>query len=294
MKLGAILHPSNSPALLTQSGKHVKLVPSATAQRKIVVHPVRREHQESLAQMVRLVSLAHLANPVCLATTHQFHWMPKENAAGAHQDHLALPAPRAQQDQLESKESPVCQASQARMDHKDHLDHPAQQAPKPQMESPATRENPAKMRNEATKDHPDQRAKQENPDQRDQMERRDHKRNPAHQELLDHPVHQAQVANQETKDRPAHLVPQERLVWMPTIVLARDALPRMPRRRQPKWPRKHKKGEHSMRMRSSDTLNITVGLTGAFNGDYSKCSNPVLLSQVFNPLSFSLLGYGSI
>jgi len=60
----------------------------------------RKVPQAKVALMAYLVSLVALANQDCLATIHQYHWMPLANACGAHLDHPVLPAHLDQADQL--------------------------------------------------------------------------------------------------------------------------------------------------------------------------------------------------
>jgi len=169
---------------------------------------------ETVETTAPLVSLA------CLEITHQSHWMPLDNAAGAHLDQMAHPAPLAPLVPLETKAHQEMVDLKAGTDHPDLPDHLATLATKPQTESKdhkVLQETTPPLAKKATMDHL---APEENLDHLDPKASAVNKPNKAHLAnlhllvLLDNP------ASLATKERPDNLDQRVDLVWTPSIVLA--------------------------------------------------------------------------
>jgi len=160
-----------------------------------------------------LVSLA------CLEITHQSRWMPLDNAAGAHLDQMAHPAPLALLVPLETKAHQATVDLKARTVHPDLPDHLATLATKPQTESKDHKVLQETMPPLVKKATTDPLVPEESLDKlatlatKVPLAKMATRVNPETLVLL------AKVANLATKDKPAHLDRKVDLVWMPSTAL---------------------------------------------------------------------------
>jgi len=148
-----------------------------------------------------------------------------------------------------------------------HLDHLALQA------KLAKRAHLAPMPNLEPKDHQVHPVPKEHQEHQALLETKALLPKMVHLAQPDHQVHLAQAASLETKDQLDLPVCPAHLVWMPTIVLAHVARPRMPRRR----PRKPKRKWRLVNKQQWKTLSCMASLDSIFQ--YNKA---VLGFFIFN------------
>lgn len=186
---------------------------------------------ENQAPMVILV------NQDCPAIIHQYLWMRKANAAGAHQE---LQVPQEHPDHKVHPVPKVILVYPANLVNPVHKVHPARQAQlvrRAPMVNPVRREMSAKTQKVVPKDHLAQEANSETLDHPVPVETKAQMANPAHldlQVLQDHP---AKVANQATKAQLVHPDLQAHPAQTPTIALARND--RKQQQPKPRHTRKH-------------------------------------------------------
>lgn len=255
---------------------------------KTDVHPDRKDLQAKVVPMVPMANLAVLVNQACPATTRQYLWMKKANAAGAHPAHLDHPAHPAQLDPPVSKVILVYLANQPKTDLKDHQAHPDHREKKAKMVHLAKKANQEKTPNVEIKDRQVHQAKSVNPALLDPPEKKDLQANQETKPTMAHPDHLVKEENLETKDPLVQLVQKAPPARMLTIVHVPDVPPRLP---LPRPSRKLKK-PNDYRTRSIFTIEYRIhyfGLTGAFNflNDYRKFFNPVLRFFLIIPIHAS-------
>jgi len=241
MALGVI--SSISALDLLNSAKDVKLAMisvTATAMTRILAR---------LDLRVLLASLAPMANQVPMErrerqdhqepSPHGSKYQHPDLASNAHQvpkDRLEVPANQARLARKAFPAARATMANQAQLARQEMLDHQVHQDPEA---NPARRDHLVTMPKKARKERQANLERKDHPDLQDPLETKDQEAKLAHQALQALPAHLVLAANQETKvplESPARLA---NLVQTPTIVLARNARPRL-RRRLPRKPR-HKR-----------------------------------------------------
>jgi len=229
---------------LLNFAKDVKLAMTlaiATAMTRILAHldlPVLPVSLALTAKEVPMERRENLDRPV--PSPHGSKCRLLDLASNAHQvrkeqlDHQANQARLARKAFPAARATTANQAQLAKLVTRDHLVHPDPAA------NPVRRDHLVTMPKKARKAHQANQERRDHPDPQDPTETKVQAAKLVHQVREDHPDHLVPAESPETKvplEKPARLANRVR---MPTIVLARNARPRLrrSRRRKPKLKRR--------------------------------------------------------